>query len=142
VTYAANPENDRLGETDAESDRIDQCDDHSYPLVVKLGRVLISLDNKHLVELSASLDGILFNIKGHNVGNRLRQISWPIDDSVAYIALPDSRGRVHSIDQLFGDNTLGPDGRFGRDGYHATLYRSTMTTAMSLSMRATVCFRR
>ncbi|MEO0336530.1 MAG: hypothetical protein AAF202_09050, partial [Pseudomonadota bacterium] len=70
-------------------------------------------------ELSSPLDGIRFNIKGHNDDNRLRQISWPIDDSMAYIALPDSRGRVESIDQLFGDNTLGPDGKFSRDGYHA-----------------------
>jgi hypothetical protein len=35
------------------------------------------------------------------------------------LALPDENGQVTSIDQLFGNSTVGPDGRFADNGYQA-----------------------
>jgi len=35
------------------------------------------------------------------------------------LALPDSNGEIRSIHQLFGDNTVGPDGQKAADGFAA-----------------------
>jgi hypothetical protein len=47
------------------------------------------------------------------------QISWFADDAYRMLALPDKKGEVRGIDELFGDSTQGPDMKFADDGYKA-----------------------
>jgi hypothetical protein len=48
-----------------------------------------------------------------------RRVSWPRNPNYAFLALPNDAERVTGIDQLFGNKTLGPDGRFAKDGFAA-----------------------
>lgn len=48
----------------------------------------------------------------------IRSVFFPNQD-YALLTLPDSQGRIAGIDQLFGDNTFGPDGAFAANGYAA-----------------------
>ena len=94
------------------------CDLKSSPLVVALGK------NIKKIDLSAPTKGIKFDIAGLNalpVANDKKQISWFKKSMVDYyfIALPNRLGEVASIDELFGDNTYGPDHKFAANGYAA-----------------------
>lgn len=106
VIYTDNPNKD--DRTAAHED----CDKFASPLVVKLSE-------DRGIRLSSPLAGIDFDILGAKSNHILKRISWPLDDAMAFIALPDRAGSVHGIDQLFGDNTTGPDGRGAANGYAA-----------------------
>jgi len=93
-----------------------QCDSIASPLVVRLGAQDVPLS------LTSQTQGILFDILGkfsEPAPHTPKKISWFTDDSHALIALPDARGEVHGIDQLFGDNTTGPDSKGAANGYAA-----------------------
>ena len=53
------------------------------------------------------------------------QISWtqPEQSRFRWLTLPDSNGHINGIDELFGDNTFGPDARspFAKDGFRALM---------------------
>lgn len=76
------------------------------PLVVQLGT--------EPLRMTAPRDGVLFDIKGANarpVPYAPVAISWLDPKSRAdnyFLALPNERGEILGIDQLFGNNTLGP----------------------------------
>ncbi|NJM10137.1 MAG: hypothetical protein HC883_04450 [Bdellovibrionaceae bacterium] len=94
------------------------CEQVNSPLVVQL------TPKPRKIRLSSPLLGVLFDILGLNdtPAHTKRQISWfNSGDAVShyFITLPDSSGRVLGIDQLFGNNTQGPDGRFAPNGYEA-----------------------
>jgi len=36
-----------------------------------------------------------------------------------FIVFPDAANQVKGIDQMFGDSTLGPDGKYSKNGYQA-----------------------
>ncbi len=38
-----------------------------------------------------------------------------------FLVLPNSSGGVSGIDEMFGDNTRGPDGKFAANGYEVRL---------------------
>lgn len=74
------------------------------------------------LEFSSQIDGIIFDILGLNstpVPYAPKRISWYRSSQYFFIALPNEKGDVKGIDQLFGDNTHGPDGKFAKDGYKA-----------------------
>lgn len=108
IVYASNPNSSRVEGT---SEDFTRCDSFSSPLVIKMGT--------DPIRLSSPTDGILFDIQGENSNHVKKQISWPVDDAVAFIALPNEEGRVLGINELFGDNTKGNDGRFSAHGYEA-----------------------
>lgn len=92
-----------------------ECD----PLVVDLGA---DINNARGITLSSQEDGILFDILGLNSTpnpHDKKQISWTQQSRYQYVVLPDSNGRVTGIQQMFGDNTLGPDGKFSAEGFEA-----------------------
>jgi hypothetical protein len=96
----------------------DQCEEVNSPLVVQL------TTRPQKIRLTSPLLGVLFDILGLNdtPAHSQHRISWfSVGDSAShyFIALPDSSGRVLGIDQLFGNNTQGPDGRFAPNGYEA-----------------------
>jgi hypothetical protein len=100
---------------------IGNCDYAASPLLVQFSSN--SLPPKKL-SLSAPLSGTKFNIlgaKSYPSANSKKQISWLKGHSAEgnyFIVLP-YRGQVLGIDQMFGDNTLGPDGKFAANGYEA-----------------------
>ncbi len=109
ITYASNPQDNSIG--DVTKENYTKCEKFSSPLVVKF--------SEQPIKLSSPLDGILFDILGERAGHVKKQISWPVDDSIAFIALPNMNGEVKGINELFGDNTKGPDGTFSAHGYEA-----------------------
>lgn len=99
-----------------------KCDLAGSPLIVQIhpGKKV-----PEPIKLSAPLDGIEFDIFGANSWPRpytKKLISWITADKAAgnyFIVLPDANGQVRGIDQMFGDNTRGPDGKFAPTGYEA-----------------------
>jgi len=94
------------------------CDENASPLFVDMRT---ESERTMHYPLTAPWDGVWFDILGQNadVAHAPRQISWFYSSSLAYIVLPNSNGQVLGIDQLFGDNTMGPDGKFASNGYEA-----------------------
>lgn len=98
----------------------DKCDRRASPLVVDAHG---SSQAPEAVRLSSPAEGILFNILGWNSNpspHALKRISW-IRNPYRYkfLVLPTVSGQVNGIDQMFGDNTRGPDGRFAENGFAA-----------------------
>lgn len=67
-------------------------------------------------------DGRLFDILGLNARPRAHsknRISWHNNENYMFITKPNAKGLVTGIDELFGNNTVGPDGLFSTNGYIA-----------------------
>lgn len=94
------------------------CDSRVSPLI-------ISMDSQSRgINLTSPLAGIQFDILGENSfpkAHDKKQISWltPDDQEYYFIVLPNKNGQVLGIDEMFGDNTRGPDGKFAANGYAA-----------------------
>jgi hypothetical protein len=89
------------------------CD--ASPLMVDVEGNL-DLNNSRF-DMTSQIDGVLFDIFGEGYKS---QISWPISPlRNRFLVLPNSKGTVDSVDQLFGDNTLGPDGQMAANGFEA-----------------------
>lgn len=94
------------------------CDSRVSPLIISMG------SQARGIKLSAPLDGIQFDILGERSfpkAHDKKQISWLTSDDHEYyfIVLPNKDGRVLGINEMFGDNTRGPDGKFSANGYAA-----------------------
>jgi hypothetical protein len=95
------------------------CDSKETPLVIQLApshRPAIPLT------LTAPLEGILYDILGARNFHRKNRISWITRESANdnyFLALPNARGEVNGIDELFGNNTMGPDRGFAAHGFEA-----------------------
>lgn len=94
------------------------CDSRVSPLIISMS------SQARGIKLSAPLDGIQFDILGENSfpkAHDKKQISWlTAEDSEYYfIVLPNKSGQVLGINEMFGDNTRGPDGKFSANGYAA-----------------------
>ncbi len=67
-------------------------------------------------------NGINFDILGLNSYPEafvMKRISWYKSPQYYFITLPNSKGQVRGINELFGNNTYGPDRKFAADGYKA-----------------------
>lgn len=99
----------------------DPCDRRASPLVVRLSESVVP----SAIELTAPLDSVLFDILGKRSSPAPytpKQVSWFTPRSMQhhyFLVKPDRNGNVNGIDELFGDNTLGPDGTFASNGYEA-----------------------
>ncbi len=96
-----------------------QCDAHQSPLVIHLTS---EVGQKANLVLSPQTSGVMFDILGQNsypTAHTPKKISWHKNLSYVFIVLPDANGQVKGINQLFGNNTMGPDGRFALNGYEA-----------------------
>jgi hypothetical protein len=96
-----------------------RCDATKSPLLIQL-----SGDHSYSpLRFTPPSQGIYFDIFGRENNYQQTQISWFADQNVArsngFLALPNARGEVNGIDQLFGNNTTGPDGKFSANGYEA-----------------------
>ena len=99
-----------------------KCDNSISPLIVQMQRE-DGLTRK--LSLTAQFQGVFFDImglRGFPAPHTKKQISWLTRESAAdnyYIVMPNARGEVNGIEEMFGDMTSGPDGQFARNGYHA-----------------------
>lgn len=96
-----------------------KCDRIASPLVIHMQPENLGKD---YLKLTSQQDGIMFDILGANSYNAPytpKRISWHRSNQYLFVVLPDAAGRVKGIDQMFGDNTIGPDGRFALNGYDA-----------------------
>ncbi|PWU22849.1 MAG: hypothetical protein C5B49_00005, partial [Bdellovibrio sp.] len=96
-----------------------KCDLMASPLMVHLPTTPVP--NEHLL-LTPPSRGILFDILGEspeNVDRSPKRISWNHNPNYKFIVLPNKSGRVDGIDEMFGENTKGPDGELALNGYDA-----------------------
>jgi len=117
VIYADNPDIDDGSPLFPDDDPIYQnCDSRQSPLFVDLRT------GGGAFELSSPEEGIRFDILGERakpVAHTPKRIGWFKNAAMAMLVNPDSHGGVHGINQLFGNNTRGPDGDFSPDGFAA-----------------------
>lgn len=96
----------------------DECDKRASPLFIDTGFA----DGRRGMDLTPPTAGILFDILGKNSTPRahdVKRISWVQSTRYLFLVKPNAQGRVMGVDQMFGDNTFGPDGRFAADGFAA-----------------------
>lgn len=98
------------------TNRATSCDYRATPLVIDTG---LDPSQSKGIQLSAPLDGVKFNILGERGGNRLNQISWVHNPNFMFLVKPNAQGKITGINELFGDNTRGPDGKFADNGFAA-----------------------
>jgi hypothetical protein len=103
------------------------CGGAGSPLMIHLNS---SADHVEPLVFTSPVDGILFNLLGWNAkptANTPVHISWYRQPEYFFIVLPNANGEVKGIDELFGNNTKGPDGQFAADGYKALAKYDAMT---------------
>lgn len=95
------------------------CFDYGSPLMIAYNS---DVNNPEPLVFTSLAEGIMFDLLGLNAKPKPHtpvRISWYRSPQYYFLVLPDENGRVHGIDQLFGDNTHGPDGKFAANGYKA-----------------------
>jgi hypothetical protein len=95
------------------------CEVDASPLVIDTAPFI---DNGHGLSLSDPSKGIMFDILGGNsfpAAHAKKQISWITNPNLMFIVLPAATGQVYGIDQMFGNNTMGPDGKYAPNGFAA-----------------------
>jgi len=97
------------------------CQLNRSPLMIRLEDRIA--DPERLV-LTSPLAGISFDLLGQDakpVPHTPVDISWFKENTTQYyfLALPDENGEVYGIDQLFGNDTMGPDGHLSANGFAA-----------------------
>lgn len=97
------------------TERGGMCDLNASPLFV----LLKEKEAVQPVEFSAPLKGIEFDIFGQRAQHQKFLISWYKNENLYFLAKPNAKGEVNGADELFGNNTMGPDGRYARNGYLA-----------------------
>lgn len=83
---------------------------------VKLESPLIIEDRKGagVSMLNPYTTNTYFDIKGDGIQHRISCVKYG-----SFLVLPDAQGRVTNIDQLFGNNTMGPDNKKSENGFIA-----------------------
>jgi len=112
VLYALNP---KISNTD---DNV-SCDEDASPLVIDTSDFVV---NGQGLPLSSPAEGVQFDILGERsfpAAHAKKQISWFKDARFMWLVLPDKNGNVNGINEMFGNNTRGPDGQYAANGYKA-----------------------
>ena len=109
VTLAYTEMNDKANQA--------SCDTVGDPLVVQLANNGVPQP----ISLGSADNGVMFDLLGKKNNYKKVQTAWFTDTQSEnyFLVLPDANGDVKGIDQLFGDNTLGPDKRFSKQGFDA-----------------------
>lgn len=78
--------------------------------------LVIDLEGKGVV-LSSQANGVQFDMDGDG---KKDQISWPTSPASVFVTLDrDHNGNIDSVHELFGNNTVGPDGEKAENGFVA-----------------------
>jgi hypothetical protein len=75
--------------------------------------------NPQPVAVSSIDEGVEFDLLGARNNHQKVRIGWLTNHDYRFLVLPNENGQVNGIDEMFGDNTSGPDGRFADNGYAA-----------------------
>ena len=67
------------------------------------------------IKLSSPSEGMSFDINGDDIEEK---ISCPVSSNTVFLTLPKN-GEILNVDQLFGNNTVGPDGNTSSNGFTA-----------------------
>lgn len=85
--------------------------------------LLIQLKTKtpQPIALTAPDEGVMFDLLGRRLNHKKVQTSWFASAQTEnyFLALPNKDGQVLGVDELFGDATLGPDGKYAKQGFAA-----------------------
>lgn len=101
-----------------------KCDSVASPLIIHMQAAKDIPEN---LIFTSPARGIDFDILGENSVDRAgnpsphekKRISWHRSYQYVYIVKPNAQGLVEGINEMFGDNTKGPDGKFSANGYEA-----------------------
>lgn len=96
----------------------EKCDIVASPLVINMTN---PGDADPGMQLTHPEQGVMFDILGLNsfpVAHTKKPISWIQNPNYMFLALPQNAS-VDSVDQLFGNNTAGPDYTFAENGFAA-----------------------
>lgn len=78
--------------------------------------LVIDMEGKGVV-LSSQAQGVQFDMDGDG---KKDQISWPTSPSSVFVTLDrNGNGSIDSVHELFGNNTVGPDGEKAENGFVA-----------------------
>jgi hypothetical protein len=95
------------------------CDTKASPLIVHINP---DKDVAEYVQLSSQDKGVKFDIMGMNSepqAHMVKKISWTNSKQYMFLVKPNAYGRVNGVDEMFGDNTFGPDKDFSANGFLA-----------------------
>lgn len=93
----------------------DTCDNRASPLAVQI-------EKGEQLSFSDSIQGVLFDIFGFRAFPSpftKARIGWIKEPNFMFLAKPNSQGKINGIQELFGDNTKGPDGKYSPNGFKA-----------------------
>lgn len=76
--------------------------------------VIEDVHNRGILTLNPSDANTHFDLDGDGVKSRISCVT-----KGSFLALPDQNGNITNINQLFGNNTTGPDGKKAPDGFQA-----------------------
>jgi PKD repeat protein len=115
ILYALNPSGN--GHSSNDSATGSECNRSASPLVIDMTPPGMTDAG---MQLSSPAQGVMFDILGANapMPHAKVQISWVRNINFMFLALPKN-GQINGIDELFGNNTQGPDGSFAANGYLA-----------------------
>ncbi|MBC7371301.1 MAG: hypothetical protein H7326_07045 [Bdellovibrionaceae bacterium] len=122
ILYDLNKDNSSYNTLNAASGKLSTaatqklCEKRASPLI-------ISMDSSSRgIQLSSPMDGIQFDILGQRsdpAAHAKKQISWMVSGQEYYFIVLPKDGVVSGVDEMFGDNTRGPDGKYAANGYLA-----------------------
>lgn len=82
--------------------------------------LMLQLDPKVAPAFTSAKGGANFDLLNQGSAQRVAWIAPESRASTLFLTLPDEQtGQITGIQQLFGDRTRGPDGRFAPNGYEA-----------------------
>jgi len=86
------------------------------PLLIQL-----KTSTPQLIALTAPENGVMFDLLGRRLNHTKVKTAWFATSRTEnyFLVLPNRSGEVLGIDELFGDATLGPDGRYAKQGFAA-----------------------
>jgi hypothetical protein len=130
ILYDVNPQNSSYAKGIVNAgNNSNQCGNEESPLIISTAAV----QKMPKLDLTSPSNGVFFNLLGENalpVANAPVQISWFQNLNYGFLVLPDGQGQVNGINQLFGNNTLGPDGKFAANGFAALAKYDVSGTGM------------
>ncbi|WP_413288617.1 hypothetical protein [Bdellovibrio sp. HCB337] len=93
-----------------------ECDLVGDPLLLQL-----NTSSPQPIELTAPEKGVMFDLLGRRSNHEKVLTSWFATAKTEnyFLVLPNSKGQVLGIDELFGDATFGPDQRYSKQGFAA-----------------------
>lgn len=91
------------------------CDLVGDPLLVQLSKD----SQPEPIYMTSAERGVMFDILGAKNDYKKVKTAWLAESRSEnyFLVLPNAKGKVKGIDQMFGDNTIGIDGQYAKQGF-------------------------